>query len=221
MSYTGDRSDPVPFSEVLQQDFCCSAGHSFLRGWWQKLGLLFLLLPFLSVLRDESVTAAATWWPLLLWPLCWDMSRVTCTERHSAGKEKCINLMGSYQPSQFLAEAYVCHRVCIISKCHSPLWLLARKTSPTMYNQNTSKANGLKSIQTAELCEVGKGCSLGHGGRFCTVKKCAGDKLPEWDGVVLVKGVRAEALHGGLVRGHSAAAVSCLGGKLGEKNKCA
>lgn len=49
---------------------------------------------------------------------------------------------------------------------------------------------------------MGNRGSLGHGGRFCTMKKSAGRKaaragaeLQESDGVALVKGVGAAALH--------------------------
>lgn len=104
-----------------------SPRHNFLSGTQQKLGLLCLLLSFLTVLRDETVTAAAAWWLFLLWSLCWDMSRVTCTERCSAGREKCITLTGSSWHSQFLRAAYMCHRLCIMSKCHSPFWLLGEE----------------------------------------------------------------------------------------------
>lgn len=229
MLYTGDSSDPIPFSEVLWPVSLTVAGplvchtctsacplrplpaaaflllwqhparHSILGGTQQKLGLLCLF--FLTVLRGERVTATAAWWPLLLWSLYWDKSRVTCTERHSAGRKKCISVTGSSWHSQFLEAAHVYHRLCIMSKCQSPFWLLAEEDfSPKMYHENKSEADGPKSTPTSVFCEIGNGGSLGHGDRFCTLKKSAGREaagagaeLHRWDGVALMKGVRAAA----------------------------
>lgn len=78
-----------------------------LQGWqlprWGTAKAVFALpfTVFPSAPRGERVmAAAAALWPLLLCSLYWDTSRVTCTERHDAGREKSTTLISSASSSE-------------------------------------------------------------------------------------------------------------------------
>lgn len=226
MPYTGDSCDPIPFSEALWPVPLTPAGPLVcrmctctcpLRPSPAAALLLLLVAPCRAQLPRWETAKAGFALPLTLFPSCLEMrksdssssmvapSAMVFVLRHDQGdlhwKVQCREGKMHHSYGYFPAQPVPRSSLCVLQALHHEQ--VPQSLSAFSWGRPLLKCTmRTKSTGTAVLCEMGNGGSVGHGGRFCTVKKCAGREaagaeLHGSDGVALVKGVRAAAPHVG------------------------